>query len=72
LRELVGAILQSCHGGSGSDLLSLVVSSGVGIVMYARMSRQLIGPAESFATSWELAGMRLLSGVRSNVSRLMF
>ena len=40
--------------------------------MYSRVASQLIGSAETFAAARELACVRLLSGVCSNVSCLMF
>lgn len=56
----------------GLELLVGPVSSlGVGVVVYPRMTSQLVGAGELLATSGELASMGLLAGVSSNVPRLM-
>lgn len=52
------------------DML-LVAASRVGVVVDARVSRQLVGSAEAFRAAWELAGVRLLARVSANVSRLV-
>lgn len=71
LRVLVGTILKASHSGGGSDLLSLVVPPGVGIVVNTRMSGQLIRSTEAFTASGKLACMRFLSRVRTDMSRLV-
>lgn len=52
--------------------LALVSPPRVGIVVNTRMSRQLVRAGELLRATGELAGVRLLSGVRSNVPGLVF
>jgi len=68
----VGTILKAGQSGSGGDLVSFLVPSGIGVIVNARMSSQLVGAAESLAASRELTSVRLFSCVSTNVSRLMF
>lgn len=53
------------------DMLCLVTPSRIGIVVYPRVSSELIGTRESLCAARELTGVRLLARVRSNVSGLM-
>jgi len=57
--------------GGSSSILSLVSSPRIWVVVNARVTRQFIRATESLRASWKLAGMRLLSSVRPDVSRLM-
>lgn len=52
------------------DML-LVAASRVGVVVNARVPRQLVRPAEAFRAAWELAGVWLLARVGADVSRLV-
>lgn len=68
----VGTILKAGEGGGGGDLMGFLIPTGIGIVMDARVSGQLVGAAEALAASRELTGMRLLSGVSTDMPGLMF
>jgi hypothetical protein len=68
----VCTILKAGEGGGGSDLVGFLIPPGIGIVMNARMPSQFVGSAKALAASWELAGMRLLSSMSTNVPGLMF
>ena len=50
----------------------LVAAPRVRVVVYSRMSRQLVRSAKSLRTSWELTSMRLFASVRSNMAGLVF
>ena len=53
------------------SLLCLVTPPRVGVVMYPGMAGEFIGTRKSFGAAGELAGMRLLSGMGSDMPRLM-
>lgn len=53
-------------------LLALVASPGVGVVVDSRMTSELIRAREFLAAARELASMRFLSSVSSNMSGLVF
>ena len=62
-----------CSGCSScSSVLILVSSSRVWVVVDARVTRQFIGTTETLRAARELTCMRLLTSMRSDVSRLMF
>ena len=67
----VRAILETGKRRGGSHLMSLLIPAGIRIVVYPGVASQLVGPAEALATSRKLAGMRLLAGVRTDVTGLM-
>lgn len=73
--EIVGpvlhAVLDRLRGGCGGGDMLLVSSSRVGVIVYSRVSRQLIGPAESLGAARELAGMWLLAGVGADMTGLV-
>ena len=50
---------------------SLVASTRVGVVVNSRVTGELVGSGELLAAARELAGMRLLTSVSANVSRLV-
>lgn len=52
--------------------MGFVAPSRVGVVVYPRMPRQLIGPTEAFRTPWKLAAVWLFARMCSDVSCLMF
>jgi hypothetical protein len=52
-------------------MLGLVASTGVGVVVNARVTSQLVGAAEALCAARELAGMGLFTGVRPNVTSLV-
>lgn len=69
---VVDACLHCCRGGgSGGDML-LVAATRIGIVVDAGMASQFIGTAESLGAARELAGVRLLASVRSDMASLVF
>jgi hypothetical protein len=53
-------------------VLALVASSRVGVVVNTRVTSELVGAGELFAASGELAGVRLLASVSSDVAGLVF
>lgn len=59
-------------GGGSSQMLSLVAASGVGVVVDSRVAGQLIGATEAFGAAGELAGMRLLAGMGTDMASLVF
>lgn len=62
----------SCSNSSGSgSCMLLVASSGVWVVVDARVSRQLVRPAEAFGAARKLARVWLFTRVRANVSCLV-
>jgi hypothetical protein len=67
-----GGILASSRSRSRSEVLGLVASAGIGIVVNARVTSQLIGAAEALSAARELAGMGLFAGMGPNVTCLMF
>lgn len=58
-------------GGCGSRDMLLVAAARVGVVVYSRVARKLVGTAEALGAAGELAGVRLLAGVRPDVARLV-
>ena len=52
-------------------VLALVAPPGVGVVVYPGVTGQLIGARELLATSRELASVRLLSSVSTDVTGLV-
>lgn len=69
-RVVVHATLNRCRRRCRRDML-LVAATRIGVVVYARVTGQLVGSAEALRATWKLAGVRLFARVRSNVSRLM-
>lgn len=59
------------RGGRGGKMLGLVIPSGIRVVVDSRVTGELIGATKAFGAARELAGMRLLTRVRANVSGLM-
>lgn len=57
--------------GGGGEVLGLVAAAGIGVIVNARVPSEFIGTAESLGAAGELAGVRLLAGVSSNVPRLV-
>ena len=70
-RRRYGLVLR-VTGHGGGLMCSLVAPSRVGIIVYPRVSSQLIGPAEAFGAAGERAYVWFLPRVGSYVSRLMF
>ena len=68
---LVCPILKTGECSGGSHLVRLLISAGVGVVVYTRVASQLVRSTEALATSWELTGVRLLAGMRTDMSGLM-
>lgn len=56
----------------GSHVVRLVRSPGVGVAVDSGVPGQLVGPAEAFGASGEVASMRFLAGVCPDVSGLVF
>lgn len=52
-------------------LLGLVAASRVGVVVYPRVTGQLVAAGEALCAGGKLAGVGLLARVRANVSGLM-
>jgi hypothetical protein len=52
-------------------VLTLVAPARVGVVMYPGVTSQLVWARELLAAAGELAGVRLLSSVRSNMAGLV-
>jgi len=69
-RVVVHAGLDGGGGGCCCDVL-LVAAARVGVVMYPRVARQLVGSAEALCAARELAGVRLLASVRPDMTRLV-
>jgi hypothetical protein len=65
------SILTSSSGRGRREVLSLVAATRVGIIVNARMASEFVGTAEALRTTGELAGMRLLAGVRPDMTSLM-
>ena len=65
-------ICECCGSSCCSSILVLVSSSRVWVVVDARVTRQLIRTTETLRAARELTCMRLLTSMRSDVSRLMF
>ena len=59
-------------GSSGGNGMLLVASARVGVIVYSRVSSQLVGSAEALGAAGKLARVWLLARVGANVSRLMF
>lgn len=59
------------HGGS-SQVLGLGASPRIRIVVNPRMASEFVGTTESLGAAWVLACMWFFSGVRANVSCLVF
>lgn len=66
------AILKTGHGSGSSQLLGFVVAARIWVVVYARVSRQFVGPAEALVATLVLAGVRFLARMRTDMPRLMF
>lgn len=64
--------MKAGEGSGGGHLMGFLIPTGIGIVMNARMSGQLVGAAKALAASRELTGMRLLSSVSTDMPGLMF
>lgn len=71
LRGVEEAGLGGSSGGSGSGSMLLVPSARVGVVVYPRVARQLVGATEALGAARELAGVRLLARVGADVSGLV-
>ena len=69
-RVVVHASLDCGGCGSGCDML-LVAATRVGVVVDARVTRQLVGSAEALGAARELAGVRLFARVRPDVAGLV-
>lgn len=67
-----GGILACRSGSSGSEVLSLVAATRVGVVVNARVASKFVGTAEALGAAGELTSMRLLTGMGSNMTSLMF
>jgi hypothetical protein len=65
------ARLHDGGGGLGGDMVLLVPTSGVGIAVNAGVTGEFVRSAETLRAAGELAGVRLLAGMCSNVSGLM-
>lgn len=65
-------VLPRGSGGSCSgQMLRLVAASRVGVVVDSRVPCKLVGATETLRTARELAGVRLLAGMRSDMPGLM-
>lgn len=66
-------ILPPCSSGRSScKMLRLIAAPRVGVVVNSRVTSQLIRAAEALGATGELASVRLLTGMGSNVTGLVF
>ena len=66
----IADIVGGCLGG-GMSVLTSVASSGVWVAVYPGVPGELVRSAEALGAAGELADVRLLAGVGSDVSRLV-
>ena len=66
-------IIDEVRGLAGGHVAhGLVVSSRVGVIVYSRVTSELVGSRETLRAPWKVAGVRLLAGMCSDVPRLVF
>lgn len=68
---VVHAGLHRCSRSLRRSTMLLVSATRVWVAVDARVARQFVGPAEPLRATRELAGVRLLASVCTNVSRLV-